>query len=189
MRLLKVYPEIKQIINHKTDQKIGGLELVEACANGQLETVKALVGAGADINARELGGPNKSSSQKACRPRMRGDKFAYQSYNPLTIACLSGQERVVEYLLSLEPDILSFYRTNDDDKKYQNLDALHAACRRENNYTIIDMLLKKSSGLVWNLDNLTIETGCNDKMLRYAKEYVREKTKNKKRKNIFFYGK
>ena len=51
VKMLQHHPEIERIIKHGTDKEINKLELVEACANGQIETVRALVDAKADINA------------------------------------------------------------------------------------------------------------------------------------------
>ena len=165
IRLLQDDPEIIKFIDHRTDCKLSKLELVEACANGQIETVKALVDAGCDFNAREEAGEVIDNLPKF-RP---GSEPGYFYYGPLTIACYNGHLNVVEYLLSKEGlSLETYYAKNGTDPDKVQLDALHAACRRENNEKIIDRLLEKS--VEWN--GFSSVEDCNAEMVQYAKAKI-----------------
>ena len=157
IRLLQDDPEVKKIIDHRWDGKLNKLELVEACANGQIETVKALVDAGCNFNLRERLSIRSNDSSAMCR-----DEGDYYNYGPLTIACYKGHTSIVEYLLS-QPRISfrKYYAGNG-----LKLDALQAACRRENNKEIIDLLTERYRK--WNFHGFTED--CVPDMVAYAKE-------------------
>ena len=173
---------------------------MEACKNGQIEIVKALVDCGADINACEFVG-----SDKVCRPCEPGQRY-YLYYSPFIIACLHKQIKIVKYLLSLKVmyhesvvhdydhdesvdydcdeddtlcDMAITYITNESDDR-RAYDALHAACRAKNNEKIIDMLMKKKKR--WKFELLTEEFDCDKNMIDYVK-LKRERIMEKDKKN------
>ena len=152
--MLSIENDVKAAINHKTDKTISGLELVEACKNGQIEIVKAIVNCNADINARE---GNRNSGR-------------YQHHNPLTIACLYGHKQIVEYLVVDKKCNLDIcYSTNSVGDGQIFYDALHAACRKTNNKDIIHLLLYTYKKSDWNFDHLSVEHDCVEDMCLYAK--------------------
>ena len=165
IRLLQDDPEVRKIIDHKTDCQLHKVELVEACGNGQIETVKALVDVGSDINAREHSGYSIGNAGY-CRTE-QNHLGAYFMYGPLTVACCNGHDNIVKYLLSQEGISLDqYYVKNKEDPGNSKLDALHAACRRQNNEKIIDLLMAKS--LSWNFE-------CIDDCIATMVSYVVEK--------------
>ena len=173
--MLSIEDDVKAAINHKTDKTISGLELVEACKNGQIEIVKAIVNCNADINARECGEyTNAKNGRGYCRTnpyeKRPGNKNSgsYQYYNPLTIACLYGHKPIVEYLVVNKKCKLDiYYSTNSVGDGQIFYDALHAACRKSNNPDIIHLLLSKKKD--WNFDHLSAEHDCVEDMCIYAK--------------------
>ena len=166
VKLLQHDPEIKKIIQHGTDKKLHKLELVEACANGQFETVQALIDANADINAREHAGKLPEQS-KNNQPACRDEDFC--DYGPLTVSCLKGHDKIVELLLSKGCDLDKDYNKIISRKPFKmvNLDALHAACRRRGNEKVIDLLMGKRES--WNYDRLNNDTSCLYEMVEYSK--------------------
>ena len=172
IKMLASKDEVKKIIEHGTDTKISSLELVEACINGQIEIVKALVECNADINAREFGSYTYNEFKAECRPSKSKREYAY--YSPLIISCYSKQTEVVKYLLSKECNLEDFGYVAADlsDKESENshsrrrYDALHAACRRQNNQEIIDLLMEVKQN--WKFEYITEEFDCDKDMIAYV---------------------
>ena len=177
IKMLSNDDEVKKTIEHGTDSKINKLELVEACKNGQMEIVKMLLECNANINAREnFGYVSKCGTKYGYRtiPSKRTYQrdeitrhYKYKYFSPLTISCYSKQTEIVKLLLSKQCNIDVIYMTTnfraDERRKY---DALHAACRRQNNEEIIDLLMEKKKD--WNFEHITEEYDCDATMVAYV---------------------
>ena len=150
--------------DEKIPRKLRGLEIIDACENGQIEMLKALLECGADIDGHEWVG----TSGIKCRHIDKNLMRYYQNYSPLVIACYSKQKEIVKLLLSRNCALDILYETNQRDKDLnREYDALHAACRSKSNKEIIDLLMNEK--VDWNYDHLAEELDCDKDMIAYAK--------------------
>ena len=102
--------------------------------------------------------------------------YKYKYYSPLTISCYSKQTEIVKLLLSKQCDInIAYMTTNWRADERRKFDALHAACRRQNNQEIIDLLMEKKKD--WKFEHITEEYDCDATMIAYvnSKRIIEEK--------------
>ena len=83
VRLIADLDEVQAKIKHGTDQKIDGLEIVEAADMGNLDMIKVLCENGADLNARE----NKGDNGNFRSDRFIGGSIYYSNTIILLIIC------------------------------------------------------------------------------------------------------
>ena len=104
MKNAKIIKALSQVSGIKTRieaKQVGttypdGLEIIDVCENGQIETLKALLECGTDIDVSEWGGPIDNKVRQIYK---KGGLY-YQDYWPLAMACYSKQKEIVKLLLS-----------------------------------------------------------------------------------------